>query len=403
MGIQSFRARFQSVLTGRWFWAILSILVLFTLSPATARAAGASVVISPSVRNILHGSTGTVNVIVNDYTDSNPPGPGPNGLYGAQVKLTFDPSIVTVASLTPGPLLASGGYFPASSFDNTAGTIQLVISEVATPPQTCPALPTPCSGVLYTITFNGNTTGTSPVHVAVEGPPLVYPRLGNINGMVIPVSSTTDGLINVYSPTATTIAGFSGRAVNEHQALLQWETGTELELAGFNLWQSADGANYTKLNSEIISAKSPGQLIPNTYEFSANGLNSGKTYLYKLEALDSNGIPEWVGPVTITLPVSCTGKPAAPAVIAPVSKQVVSTHVTLDWSDVPCANAYRVQLRRDTVNGPNLKQTTTVSNLTTDVSANHKYYWRVRTIVAKNHSGWSTWRSFTVRGPTSGK
>lgn len=397
----------------RYVMVFLLVLLIAALRASHVSAQSTtSIVASPAVTNIRTGETATVNILINDYFDTNPPSVNGNGLYGADIQLSFNKNIVTVkdditgqsgVQVTLGPLLTSqDSYFTLfNTASNSLGTIHLALTQLnPAVGEVCPSQPTPCTGVLLTIHFLGVSAGSSPVH-------FTYQKLSNPNGVQIPtppaVASTIDAVINVTNPTATTIAEFSGRAVNDHQALLQWETGTELQLAGFNLWQSADGANYSKLNSEIISAKSPGQLIPNTYEFNANGLNSGKTYYYKLEALDSNGIPEWVGPVTISLPASCAGKLAAPALIAPVSKQVVSTHVTLDWSDVPCANAYRIQLRRDTVNGPNIKRTTTVSNLTTDVAVNHKYYWRVRTIAGKNRSNWSTWRSFTVLGTTNGK
>lgn len=79
-------------------------------------------------------------------------------------------------------------------------------------------------------------------------------------------------------------------------------------------------------------------------------------------------------------PTACSSKPAAPTLVSPGNNTLVSSPVTLDWSNVVCATYYKLIVRRGTtsgstaVNQPNL--TSSIYRgvvLTTGV-----YYWRAR-------------------------
>jgi hypothetical protein len=88
-------------------------------------------------------------------------------LYGYRVKLRFDPALLEVKDMSPsddGVQVAIGEFLdPINSFvlvnqaDNTAGTVDLAIS------QTAPATGANGSGVLATVTFRGRAGGTSEV------------------------------------------------------------------------------------------------------------------------------------------------------------------------------------------------------------------------------------------------
>lgn len=394
---QTFLSFARNIFWSRSVCGALLLLLLLALTPAPVGAAGASVVVSPVPRHITQNSTGSVSIIVNDYNDPNPPGLGGNGLYGAQIRLTFDKTIVTVASMTAGPLLTSGSNFNVSTFDNTTGTILLGLSEVSpSPGQFCPTPPTPCSGLLYTITFNGVTPGTSPLHIVVQTTPVIYPKLSNPNGAIIPTTSETDGILIVDTPTSTSLTSFTGQGVSRDQARLNWETATELDMLGFNIWSSHTDDTYHQINPALIPAKSPGQLTSNVYHYLDTNLTFGDTYHYKLQVVKANGASEWTLPISIQIGAACSTKPARPKLTAPADHQVVSTRVILDWSDAACAARYRVQLRRDTLDGSLTKLASVSSALTTRVESAHTYYWRVRALAAHRHSKWSEWRSFVV-------
>lgn len=383
---------------------LLALLLGLMHADATAHAqAGATVVISPAVTNLTINSSADVNVLVNNYNDNNLPGVNPNGLYGAEVQISFAPGIVQVQdSLTPfpsgiqilpGPLLTSGDFSMLfNTVDNTAGTIRFVLTQLnPTPPQTCPALPTPCSGVLFTIKFKGIALGSSPVTITFQ-------ELGNANGLKIP-ATVVNGTVNVIAPTAVSVTNFRGEALRAGQARLDWETVSELDLVGFNVWRSEKmKGEYAKRNAELILVKNPGGLQGNAYTYTDVKLNAGTSFTYKLETIKSDGNVEWFGPITVSLAEDCAGKPNKAQLLAPAQDESITGHVTLDWSDVACAQKYRLQLVRGSPDGVRLQnRLLDASQWPRMLASGETYYWRVRTVIGKRHSVWTEWRSFTVR------
>jgi hypothetical protein len=121
-----------------------------------------------------------------------------NGLYGADVQLTFDPALLAVQDADPGqagiqielgPLLTSDNYFAViNTADNVSGTVRLAITQLN------PALPVTGSGVLAGVTFTPvGATGVSPVH-------LTQVQLASQTGESIP-ATTQDGTINIQLGT----------------------------------------------------------------------------------------------------------------------------------------------------------------------------------------------------------
>lgn len=383
---------------------LLALLLGLMQADSTVHAqAGATVTISPAVTNVALNNTADVNVLINDYNDNNPPGVNPNGLYGADVRISFSPSIVEVQdSLTPfpsgiqilpGPLLTSGTYsMLLNTADNSAGTIVFVLTQLRpTPSQTCPIPPTPCSGVLFTIKFKGIALGSSPVTIT-------YQELGNANGLKIPATAV-NGTVNVTQPTATNVTNFRGEAAQAGQARLDWETGNELDLVGFNVWQSSSlNGEFVKRNAALIPVENPGGLKGNAYHYVDTELAANTAYLYKLEVLKQDGSAEWVGPITVRLPPDCAVKPGKVKLLSPARNAIITGSVTLDWSDVVCAQAYRLQLRRGSPGGDRLQnRLLDASEWTRALASGETYSWRVRAVSGRRHSAWTEWRSFAVK------
>ena len=72
---------------------------------------------------------------------------------------------------------------------------------------------------------------------------------------------------------------------------LKWETASELNNMGFNVYRALSGKEeeWVTVNNELI----PGQgTYPNEtqYSFTDNGVESGRTYLYKLESVSLTGV-----------------------------------------------------------------------------------------------------------------
>jgi len=100
-------------------------------------------------------------------------------------------------------------------------------------------------------------------------------------------------------PTAITLASFTATA-GAGSITLAWETGTEIDNAGFNLYRAAaaDGPN-TKVNAALIAAEGD-PVSGASYSYLDQRLQPG-TYFYKLEDVDLNGVVTTHGPVSATV------------------------------------------------------------------------------------------------------
>ena len=99
-------------------------------------------------------------------------------------------------------------------------------------------------------------------------------------------------------PAAIDLASFTAQA-GAGGVTLAWETGTELDNAGFNLYRatSADGP-YTQINDALIAAEGD-PVSGASYSFvDAPGYG---TFYYQLEDVDYNGVSTMHGPVKVTV------------------------------------------------------------------------------------------------------
>jgi len=89
------------------------------------------------------------------------------------------------------------------------------------------------------------------------------------------------------------------RSVSITSVVVDWETASELNTVGFNLYrsQSSDG-EYDQINESLIPA-SPDPLTGGEYSYLDEGVEAGLTYYYKLEEVDSKGNNSYFGPIEI--------------------------------------------------------------------------------------------------------
>ena len=135
---------------------------------AVLAGATPSVIVSPTARLVQPGHVTTVDVTVLDVSN----------LYGIEVRISFDPTILQVVDDDP---IASGVQIALGPFlgcdvpstcaivrneaDNVGGTLAIAMSKAAPPPPD-PAPPASNgSGVLAAITFEAVAIGTSPVSI----------------------------------------------------------------------------------------------------------------------------------------------------------------------------------------------------------------------------------------------
>lgn len=170
---------------------LLSLLVLVGL-PVSYAQSNADAKLLPEVQSLDVGQMTTVTLRVENVQD----------LYGYQVTIRFDPALLEVIDADPGKAgvqvglgtFISPDYVPQNTADNSLGTIDCVVSQVA------PSTAANGSGALLTISFRGKAAGVSNIQLN----PLI---LASAQGTEIP-ANIHNATINVGStaPTATPTA-----------------------------------------------------------------------------------------------------------------------------------------------------------------------------------------------------
>ena len=114
-----------------------------------------------------------------------------------------------------------------------------------------------------------------------------------------------NGHLTVNQATAVVLTSFSAQAQDGGTILLRWETASELDNLGFNLYRAAAvgeiGAERVQLNDTLIRAAHPGSPLGASYEFNDETVRPGMTYLYWLEDVDIYGAATLHGPISVRL------------------------------------------------------------------------------------------------------
>lgn len=107
---------------------------------------------------------------------------------------------------------------------------------------------------------------------------------------------------DVGLPTSVSLTTFDVTDIARKSITLGWETTTETNNAGFNIYRAkTEDGSKVKLNDVlIISNTYPGSPIGAVYTFVDETVRPRKTYYYWLEAVDLNGSSVFYGPVSAT-------------------------------------------------------------------------------------------------------
>ena len=108
-------------------------------------------------------------------------------------------------------------------------------------------------------------------------------RLWRSNGVLIAIGSL--GLLLALGSLSQLVPGWCG----PRPVVWTWKTESEIDTLGFNL-QRAENASgpFIKVNHELI----PSQVDPvvhGEYHFTDDQVQAGKTYVYRLEEVDTHG------------------------------------------------------------------------------------------------------------------
>jgi hypothetical protein len=119
-------------------------------------------------------------------------------------------------------------------------------------------------------------------------------------GVARPQGAHSDiGAFEVLIPQAVTLASFDAQAMAD-RILLSWETVSEANNAGFNLYRSSSPAAPDALLAYVPS-QAPGSTQGASYSFDDTEVAAGETWYYWLEDVDLNGATTLHGPVSATL------------------------------------------------------------------------------------------------------
>ncbi len=115
------------------------------------------------------------------------------------------------------------------------------------------------------------------------------------------VTQFSDWTVSDGMPLAVTLGSFTAQVVGDH-VLVAWETLSEIDTLGFNLWRglAADGSDCELLT--YVPAQAPGSTQGAVYQVQDAAVQAGYTYWYWLEDSDFGGQTTLHGPVSATMP-----------------------------------------------------------------------------------------------------
>jgi len=175
--------------------------------------------------------------------------------------------------------------------DSTAATVRV----------TCTSIPANTAAVItYKVTVKAGAATSISNWGQATVPSLYSARSDDMETTAI--NDATVVTLN-YQPTSVIVAAFYVTPQPGSKLLAQWETASEIDVAGFNLYRRLSPAGeYVRLNVEMISSQAPGTLLGASYRWLDTSIQPGETYDYRLEIVHANGISSWYGPVLISVP-----------------------------------------------------------------------------------------------------
>lgn len=219
------------------------------------------------------------------------------------------PTNVTVGQIytfTVKASTATGGYESWESFTTFSPTGFQIISTTVTYPQ--PSTTTiqqlwvdGCTWIEATRTCTNNNKGggdpdwiTYTVRIKAAGVFTVSNYVYDFSGSSYHYASdwgTITATITSTTPTAVNLISFKARPTKKG-VRVKWETGTELNTVGFNVWRKTGTGEWKQLNTVAINATNMGTVSGAKYAYVDKTAKPGKMYRYKLEVL-TPGKSEW--------------------------------------------------------------------------------------------------------------
>lgn len=241
------------------------------------------------------GQTVSIDLYVQDVAN----------LYGVDFRVSFDPTIGQVVDqnlfvpgtqiqplyswLFPGFIIHQETHSP-SDIPPNCGVWCIWYATT----QTNPTPPVNGAGPIARVTFLGLQAGTFPMN-------WINAQLSAPGGVPITPVLTQPCQVTFVDPLGVNLSSFEAAAQPDH-ILLTWETASELDNLGFNLYRGTSPSEPDRqLNSDLIPSAAPGSPSGFLYTWEdRQDLDSGTTYYYWLDAVDFANTPTRFGPVEAT-------------------------------------------------------------------------------------------------------
>ena len=127
----------------------------------------------------------------------------------------------------------------------------------------------------------------------------IYPPFAAWYNPFMSSSPVIRGLPFLLVIGAFILAGYGLMNFSRTSIEIEWETATELDTMGFNIYRAdSPNGNLLKVNDTMIPASSD-PLSGGKYVFVDRGTQPGITYYYYLEDVDANGVTSMNGPTVV--------------------------------------------------------------------------------------------------------
>lgn len=127
----------------------------------------------------------------------------------------------------------------------------------------------------------------------------IYPPLAAWYNPFMSSSPVIRGLPLFLIAGALFLAGYGLMNFSKTSIDIEWETATELDTIGFNIYRADSlNGNLLKVNDTLIPASSD-SLSGGKYAFVDRSAQPGVTYYYYLEDVDANGVTNLNGPTVV--------------------------------------------------------------------------------------------------------
>jgi hypothetical protein len=193
---------------------------------------------------------------------------------------------VSIVNIDPHGPFAKTSPSNTSTVTTTTPTLTWEPSNTAVSYETCLTTTAGLTTTCDTSWTPTTTTSFTPVDPLTNGA-TYYWQVRAINPFGTTIATNDWWSFTVNLPTAVLVTGFSSTMASPAGLQVSWESAEETNTLGYDLYRSElPGEIYTKINPTPILAKSPGQLVGNSYTYLDSTAKPGVRYSYELVHID---------------------------------------------------------------------------------------------------------------------